>query len=123
LKLEKNYLGGGGEDITFAWIQAHRGIVLNETRDAPTKESIREGKNVQYMHPVTDLNYWKTKLGIAAKEWYIESGNQKGGNYFRITKWQASLVPEIQTRKNIHCSHQQNEKRSSVSRRMSDSIQ
>jgi hypothetical protein len=32
---------------------------------------------------VTDLEtYWKTKLRVAAEEWYKESGKQKGRKYF-----------------------------------------
>jgi hypothetical protein len=28
------------------------------------------------------MSYWKTKLRAAAKEWYRESGKQKGRKYF-----------------------------------------
>jgi hypothetical protein len=71
------------KDIKFVWIPAHMGTVLNETADVLTMVSIQEGDDVQYLSPVTDLNsYWKTKLRVKAKEWYRESGKQKGGKYF-----------------------------------------
>jgi hypothetical protein len=51
------------------------GIILNETADASAKESIRKGEDVQNLIPVTYLtSYWKTKLRVAATEWYRESG-------------------------------------------------
>jgi hypothetical protein len=49
-------------------------IVLNEIADASAKD-IWKGEDVQYLSLVTDLkSCWKTKLRVAAKEWYRESG-------------------------------------------------
>jgi hypothetical protein len=69
--------------IKFVWIPVHMGIVVNETADVSAKENIRKGEDAQYLIPVTDLkSYWKTKLRVAAEEWYRESGKQKGRKYF-----------------------------------------
>jgi hypothetical protein len=47
------------------------GIVLKEIGDVTAKESNRKGEDVQYLIPDTDLDsYWKTKLRVAAEEWY-----------------------------------------------------
>jgi hypothetical protein len=64
-------------------IPGHISIVLNEIADVSAKESIRKGEVAQYLIPGTpSKSYWKTKLRVAAKEWYRESGKQKGRQYF-----------------------------------------
>jgi hypothetical protein len=69
--------------IKFVWIPAHRGIVLNEVADALAKESICKREDAQCLIPDRDLKcYWKTKVRVAAKEWYRESGKQKGRKCF-----------------------------------------
>jgi hypothetical protein len=51
------------------------GTVLNKIEDASAKESVRKDEEVQYLISVTGLkSYWKTKLRVAAEEWYRESG-------------------------------------------------
>jgi hypothetical protein len=71
------------KDIKFIWIPALMDIVLNEIADALAKESIRKSEDVQYLIPDTYFkSYWKTKLRVAAKEWYRESRKQKGRKCF-----------------------------------------
>jgi ribonuclease HI len=61
------------KDIKFVRIPAHTGIVLNEKADVSAKESIQKGEDAQYLIPATDLkSYRKTKLRVAAEEWYRE---------------------------------------------------
>jgi hypothetical protein len=55
---------------------------------AKERTCIRKGEDAQYLIPVRDLKrYGKTKLRVAAEEWYRESGKQKGRkcfeNYFQ----------------------------------------
>jgi hypothetical protein len=71
------------KDIKFLLIPAHTCIVLSEIADVSAKESIQKGEDVKYLIPGRDLkSCWKTKLRVAAKEWYRESGKQIGRKYF-----------------------------------------
>jgi hypothetical protein len=64
----------------------------NEIADASAKESIRKGKDAQYLISDTDLkSYWKTKLRVAAEEWYRGSDKQKGSTLSTTTKTTENL--------------------------------
>jgi hypothetical protein len=90
LKKHKKY-------IKFVWIPAH---MSNVTADVSGRESIQKGEDAQYLIPVTGLkSYWKSKLRVAAEEWYRESGKQKGRKEVLcelLPKEWKTLVPKIQ---------------------------
>jgi hypothetical protein len=66
-------------------------IVFNKIADTSVKVSIRKGEDAQYLIPVRDLSYWKTKLRAASAEWYRESGKQKESTLSTTTKTMGNL--------------------------------
>lgn len=81
-KLKK--LRDRGKEVQFYWIPAHRGIYYNERADLAAKESIRKGRDSQILIPTSDAKAkWKSQLRDEFHEWCLDTGQDKGKNYFK----------------------------------------
>jgi hypothetical protein len=72
-----------GREVKFWWIPAHTGIEMSEIVDGAAKESVRQGKDSPRSIPTADLRaWWKVEMREDFRVWCIESGREKGENFY-----------------------------------------